>query len=292
MYNHIMQNVAATNPIYRDKKNRVWELDFLRGVAVICMCFDHMMYDLAYCKSWFSNGKISNAFIDAIAEFAKSYWQTGTVSAMGFRFWAHHIFVFLFLFMVGTSCAFSRDNTKRGSLLAVVALAFTGVTFIIREMGIMRYGVVFGILHCIALSILCASAVDIATRKVKWLNKYLPLVLGVAILACGIYLRSWDTGKLFDRTFQTENMLKYILGGRAYGDDWFGLFPNVGAVLIGMYWGKSAYAVRRSLLPRLDGKWNKPIRFVGRHALIFYLAHQVVIAGIVGIVCLCAGYRF
>lgn len=287
-----MRSVAATNPLYRDKKNRVWELDFLRGVAVICMCFDHLMYDLAYCKGWFSNGKTANAFIDAMSVFAKAYWQTGTVASMGFRFWAHHIFVFLFLFMVGTSCAFSRDNTKRGSLLAIVSLAFTGVTFIIREIGIMQRGIVFGILHCIALSILCASAVDIATKKVKWLNKYLPLILGVVILACAIYTQSWDTTKLSDKSFQTEHMLGYILGGNAYGDDWFGLFPNVGAVLIGMYWGKSVYAVRRSLLPALDGKWNKPIRFVGRRALIFYLAHQVLLAAVVAVICLCAGYRF
>ena len=287
-----MQNTAAVNPIYRNKKSRAWELDFLRGVAVICMCFDHMMFDFATCKSWFANGKEPNAFIDALAKFALAYWNTGKVTELGFRFWAHHIFVFLFLFMVGISCSFSRDNIKRGCLLALVSIAFTGVTLIMREMGFMR-GIVFGILHCISLCILCVAALDIATSKIKWLNLYLPLVLGVAILAYAIYARTWDLNSLTDKTFQTSHMLEYILGGsHSFGDDWFPLFPNLGMVLLGVYFGKSMYGVRRSLLPMLDGKWNKPFTFVGRHALIFYLAHQVVITLVVGAICLMVGYRF
>ena len=297
-----MKNTAAVNPIYRNKKNRVWELDFLRGVAVIAMCFDHLMFDFAYCRRWFSGDKPENAFLDSAAKFAQTYWATGTVADMGFRFWAHHIFVFLFLFMVGISCAFSRDNIKRGSLLAIVSLAFSGVTFIVHAIDkTIMSGIVFGILQCIALSILCAAAVDILTKKVKWLNTYLPLILGTVILACAIiacgvsdaYPDSISSRYLSDRTFETGHMLEYILGGgHSYGDDWFGLFPNVGMVLLGMYWGKSMYSVRRSLIPALDGKWNKPITFVGRHALIFYLAHQVLITAVVGAICLMAGYRF
>ncbi|MCH5350725.1 MAG: DUF1624 domain-containing protein [Clostridiales bacterium] len=284
-----MVKTAVVNPIYRDKKNRAWELDFLRGVAVIAMCFDHLMYDFASCKGWFSNGREPNAFIDALSKFAVAYWNTSKVTEMGFRFWAHHIFVFFFLFLVGVSCSFSRDNVKRGSLLAVVSIAFTGVTLL---MGSFMKPIVFGILHCIALSVLCVAAVDIATKKVKWLNVYLPLVIGVVILFFAIHLRTWDTAAIVDRDFNAEHMLGYILGGNAYGSDWFGLFPNVGMVFLGMYWGKSMYPVRRSLLPFFDKKWHKPVTFVGRHALIFYLAHQVVMALIVGAICLMAGYRF
>ena len=37
-------------------------------------------------------------------------------------------------------------------------------------MGIMSDGIVFGILHCIALSILCVAAVDVVTRFNKRVN--------------------------------------------------------------------------------------------------------------------------
>ena len=280
--------------LYKDKKHRVWELDFLRGVAVIAMCFDHLMYNCSHPRYFFSNFKVGmNTFADKLYSFAVLYWNSGDVESVGFRFWAHYIFVFLFLFLVGTSCAFSRDNTKRGSQLAVVALAFTGATMILRHVGILEDGIIFGILHCIALSILCASAVDIATKKCKILNIYLPLVLGTAIIAVGIAKQFWTMSLSYnyDDSFEASHLIEYIMGTRAYGDDWFGLFPYLGAVLMGMYWGKAVYSSRRSLVPVLDGKWNKPFRFVGRHALLFYLAHQVVITGLVMLIGMCMGYK-
>lgn len=287
-----MEKTVGTKPIFRDKKRRVWELDFLRGLAVIAMCFDHMMYDFAFFRSWFSNGyKIENPFMTAMSAFAKDYWASSSVFEPGFRFWAHYLFVFLFLFLVGVSCALSRNNTKRGSLLGIVSLAFTGVTFGIRAIGIMKYGIVFGILQCIALSILCAAAVDELTKFNEQINKFALLGVGVIIVAAGIGNRFWNMALQYDYEFIDEHFLGYIFGTHAYGDDWFGLFPYVGVVFIGMYWGKAVYASRSSLLPALDGKWNKPINFVGRHALLFYLAHQVLIAGIIAGLCLCMGYR-
>lgn len=284
----------AMRPLMRVKRGRVWELDFLRGLAVLCMCFDHMMYDLAYLiRGVFSNyNSVNNSFINRLGELARAYWRTSASGVYGFRFWGHYIFVFIFLFLVGVSCAFSRDNVKRGCQLFVVAWAFTGATFAARAMGFMDSGVVFGILDCIALSILCVAAVDIATERIKPLNIFAPLVLGVIVCAVGIGKEFWLWGVPFDRTFDASHMFDYIIGTRGYGDDWFGLFPYVGAVLIGMYWGKAAYARRVSLLPVLDGKWNKPFCFVGRHALIFYIAHQVVIAALIVLLCLCLGYRF
>ncbi len=279
-----MEEVVSTKALYRDKRRRVWELDFLRGLAVICMCFDHLMCDFVYLDGWFSNfNEIENSFISFMVDFSQMYWESA------FRFFAHYIFVFLFLFLVGTSCALSRDNVKRGSALGVFALAFTGVSFVLKNMGILEYGIVFGILDCIALSILCAAAVDIATEKCKPLNVFLPLVLGVIILSVGIGKGFWNIE--YDKEFQTSHMLGYIVGTNAFGDDWFGLFPYVSAVLMGMYFGKAVYASRASLLPKLNGKWNKPFRFVGRHALIFYAVHQVLLAGLVMLICLAIGYK-
>ncbi len=266
----------------------MWELDFLRGVSVIAMLFDHLMYDFGALNGWLGNFyEINNPFINFMNEFAKNYWTSA------FRLYAHPFFVFIFLFLVGTSCSFSRDNTTRGALLGVVAMAFTGITYVCRAMGLMRYGVVFGILDCIALSILIAAAVDGATRCNKKLNVIVPLVIGTVILAFGIADKFWNysyDGAMWDWSFKTENLFKYIIGTRAYGDDWFGIFPWVGIVLVGLYWGKTAYKTRKSLLPRLDGKWNKPFKFIGRHALVFYVLHQALLTGLVILLCLCLGY--
>lgn len=287
MYNDCMNGTAAAKPIFKDKKRRVWELDFLRGVAVIAMCFDHLMFDLQIQTTrsrWFANFKeVGNAFIEWSCASAYDYWYST------FRFWAHYIFVFLFLFLVGTSCAFSRDNTRRGALCGVAAIAFTGISFVCKAMGLMDDGVVFGILHCIALCILCCAAVDILTSFDKHVNLYAPLVLGFGILLAGILTQFWIVD--WDRNgFVDSHFTGYVLGTHAFGDDWFGLFPYVGMVLLGMYWGKAVYSRRMSILPVLDKKWHKPFTFVGRHALWFYFFHQPVLAGLVIVLCLCLGY--
>ena len=294
-----MEKVASAKPLFRDKKRRVWEVDFLRGIAVLAMCFDHMMFDFAYYRNWFSNGyDIGENFLDKISSLAYRYWQSSYNRIDGFRFWGHAVFIFLFLFLVGTSCAFSRDNGRRGAEIGVAAFLFTGISFVLKKMGIMDDGVIFGILHCIALSVLICAAVDILTKFNKRVNLYAPLIIGTVILIFAIYYGAWNKltydgsgSRLFDSEYVDEHFLGYILGTHAFGDDWFGLFPYLGFVFLGIYWGKAAYPSKASLLPKLDGKWNKPISFVGRHALITYFIHQVIIAGIVILCGLCLGFK-
>ncbi len=286
-----MEKTTATKPLFRDRKRRVWELDFMRGVAVLAMCFDHMMFDLANFRGWFSNSyEVMNPFMERLRDIARAYWASGHDYADGFRFWGHAVFIFLFLFMVGTSCAFSRDNTRRGAEMGVAAFIFTGISFVLKEMGLMSYGVVFGILQCIAMCILIAAAVDNLTSMNKRINTFAPLVIGAVVLSFAVYEKSWQRIP-FDHEFADEHFLGYIFGTHAFGDDWFGLFPYIGFVFLGMFWGKAVYGSRASLLPALDGKWNKPFRFVGRHALLCYFVHQVIIAGLIIAVCLCMGYK-
>lgn len=282
-----MEKPTAAKSLYRDKKRkRVWELDFLRGFAVIAMCCDHLMFDCSNPSAFFSNyWEVESAVFDKIYNFAVLYWHST------FRFWAHYIFVFVFLFLVGTSCAFSRDNTRRGALCGIAAIAFTGITYACRAFGFMDDGVVFGILHCIAMCILLAAALDVLTSFNKYVNRYAPLVIGAVILFVGIGLRFWEWGYPRDTEFISEHFLSYIFGQYSYGDDWFPIVPYVGVVLVGMYWGKAAYSRRQSLLPMLDGKWHKPIAFVGRHAMWFYFFHQPVLVVLFILFGLCFGFR-
>ena len=284
-----MEKTAAKS-LYREKRKRVWELDFLRGFAVIAMCFDHLMFDCSHPWGFFSNfWEVDSSVFNKIYDFASWYW--GPKSTSGFRFSAHYIFLFVFLFLVGTSCAFSRDNTRRGALCGIAAVTFTGITYACKAFGFMEDGVVFGILHCIAMCILLAAALDVLTGFNKYVNRYAPLVIGAVILFVGIGLQFWEWGYPRDTEFISEHFLSYMFGKYSYGDDWFPIVPYVGAVLIGMYWGKAAYARRESLVPMLDGKWHKPITFVGRHAMWFYFFHQPVLVVLFILFGLCFGFR-
>ena len=47
---------------------------------------------------------------------------------------------------------------------------------------------------------------------------------------------------------------------------------------------KIFYETKTSLLPKLDGKWNKPLLFMGRYTIWFYLGEPVVVYGILMLV--------
>ena len=81
-----MVTTVATKPIFRDKRRRVWELDFLRGFAVLAMCFDHLMFDLMAFRSWFSNSyEVNNPFMNKLSELASAYWNTSRLDNIGDR---------------------------------------------------------------------------------------------------------------------------------------------------------------------------------------------------------------
>ena len=49
-------------------------------------------------------------------------------------------------------------------------------------------------------------------------------------------------------------------------------------VLFGTFIQPYLYSEKKSLLPKLNGKWNKGLCFIGRHGLIIYILHLVILA--------------
>lgn len=96
-------------------KKRIWELDFLRGLAIIMMVFDHIMYDFAYLPGYFSNFyDVNHPLFNWLNDFARLYWNSTL------RFFGREFFVLLFLLISGISFTFSKDNFKRGGKMLAV----------------------------------------------------------------------------------------------------------------------------------------------------------------------------
>lgn len=131
---------------------RVWELDFLRGMALILMIYFHIIFDMRdiYGYGVDYNGGV-NGFI-------------GTVSAVAF------------IIVSGISCSLSRNNFKRGVKLLVLAMLITLATEFYSPM----LGVKFGILHFLGI---CIMLSPVFSR----LNKYLNLWVGTAIILMGFF---------------------------------------------------------------------------------------------------------
>lgn len=106
---------------------RIWELDFLRGLAICIMVFFHLVYDL---NEFY--GVTFLSYEEGIIRYA------GKFSAA------------LFIFISGVSCTLSRNNIKRGLYLLLIAFGVTLVTYI----AVPGSNIIFGILHLLGTSII------------------------------------------------------------------------------------------------------------------------------------------
>jgi uncharacterized membrane protein len=229
-------------------RRRVWEVDALRGVAIIMMVVYHLMWDL------YSFGI---AEVDLYGPFWK-WFQIATAS--------------LFLLLVGVSLQLRaarigptdaersrlwRRQLRRGLVVFGCGLLVTAVTLV----AIPQAFVVFGILHLIGVSIVLAYPF---MRLGLW-----NLPIGLAIVAAGAVIAR----SVVDFPWLVWLGLRYE--GFA-SVDYFPVLPWFGVVLIGLAVGDLAYGRGlRPALPDLGGA--PPVRllgWLGRHSLLIYLIHQ------------------
>ncbi len=136
----------------RERKavNRIWELDFARGIALILMVYFHVVFDM---KDIFS--------------YNVSY-------STGINFFAGRTSALLFMFISGISCSLSRSNTKRGLKVLAIAMIITVATHLYDP----NLGIKFGILHFLGTSMLLYPLF-------RNLKGYLLIILGIVIIALG-----------------------------------------------------------------------------------------------------------
>jgi uncharacterized membrane protein len=216
---------------------RIWEIDFLRGFAVLLMLAGHFIMDF-------------QIFLGVvIIDFQ---------SAPGS--WLRQLFN-LFIFTAGISSVFSRSNVKRGLKILALAVLETVLTLIFIPALVVK----FGILHFFAV---CMIAWPLISRiNWKWL-----IGLGVVILAAGFYIATlpylpaqFPYTWLFPFGFKYTGFLSY---------DYFPLLPYAGTFFIGAAVGKTVYANKKSIFK--SGLKENFVNFLGRHSLIIYLTHQIV----------------
>jgi uncharacterized membrane protein len=233
---------------------RIWEIDFLRGVSILLVIGYHLLYDLGY--------------YTGMPRFLG--WSTN-LSTVAWTI-AQHFFAGLFVLLSGTSSTLTRSNIRRGVRLLAVALALTLATYLIAvwfHLFDPADTIIFGILHCLAVSMLLYGAVF---EKVSAAANALcgAAVMGLAALL-PIVRQAYS--------IRSNWLIPFGLPGPSFSSlDYFPLIPWLGVFLIGAALGKSVYASKRSLLP-----WRMPrnfVNFAGRHSLIIYIVHQPVIMGV------------
>lgn len=219
---------------------RIWELDFLKGTALLFMIFDHVVYDLG---AFFSRNTSSLGF------FKEGIGQIAAV---------------IFMTVSAVSVTLGKRNLRHSLIVGSAAVFLTAFTFAFDKVTGSSTIIWFGILHFLALSMLIG-------HFAKKLPKALLLILSVCSFALGKYFLSLSVSMPY-------LCFLGLCSPDFYSSDFFPLFPNLAYTFLGLFIGKSIYKEKTSVFARHPK--TKAINFLGRHTLIIYLVHQPVVLGV------------
>jgi uncharacterized membrane protein len=233
---------------------RYWEVDAVRGIAIVMMVLYHLVYDFYYFG--LSDMVFTHAFW--------FYFQRTTAST--------------FIALVGVSLALRYQSYRvRAGQIPFLPLLRRGITILGWGMVITaitwfalgpRLAVRFGILHFIGVATVAAYPF----LQWRWPN----LVLGVLFLMVGQTLQTLS----FDRPWLM--WLGFEPAGHV-AVDYFPFIKWFGVVLLGIFLGHTLYGPqgRQFVLPGGTG-WLPltTLAWCGRYSLPIYLLHQPVLLGI------------
>ena len=242
-------------------KDRAWELDFLRGIALILMLFMHTSWDIRY------------EFHCRVFSYLEADW-----------FWSfgHPVIVVLFVSVSGICCTFSRNNVKRGLKLLAASTALFVVTFLITKFGGIDCLIIFNVLALLTCGVFLYAIVSYIEKKKNINPNIINLILGLAglyIVICGCNIHHMD--------YSTDSLIflpvGFYMSSQPAQADYMPLFPWLGVFLLGCVIGRTCYKDKKTLFAnRREGMKavSRPVEFIGRHSLVIYLAHQPVVYSI------------
>jgi uncharacterized membrane protein len=231
---------------------RYWEIDTLRGVAIVLMFGFHLTWDMAS--------------LDLVqVNMGRGPWP-----------WFSRVISTMFLSLAGISMVISdsrrgetpawRKYLLRGAKILGLAMVVSLVTYFVLPDSF----VVFGILHLIGFSVI--AALPFLQRRRRWIS----LIAGLALLVAGSYV---------NRQVALHPWLIW-LGinqiGRSMAD-WYPVLPWFGMMLIGLWLGHTLYTggERQFVLEdRSAAPVVRVLAFLGRHSLLIYVVHQPVLMGV------------
>ncbi len=239
------------------RSSRFWEIDCMRGLAVILMLAYHFLYDLDFFG------------------LADLELRSGTFYYMG------RGAAFLFILISGTALSISHSREiengtsgkpvenfskylRRGLRLFSMGLIITGITWIFFP----EQYILFGILHFFGVSAV------LAYPFLKYGKEN--LLFGLFFGIIGFYLKN--------RTFGFSSLLWLGLTPEGFATlDYFPLFPWFGVFLTGIFLGNSLYkdGNRQFKIPEADKLLlQKPFSGIGKHSLSIYFIHQPLFLGL------------
>ncbi len=224
-------------------RERIHALDLLRGVLILGMIVDHILYDLT-------------TYLGILPG----------VMSHPVRLAFHFFGAYLFVMLSGASSSIARSNLKRGLILMAFALAITLVTWISNHDAF----IVFGILHCLAA---CTILYALGRRFFDRIPTPLAPILWIVLTGVTKYLTETITpasGYFWIFGFRNAQFVSL---------DYYPMLPWFFVYLLGTWAGPYIFGHK---LPdwfyRLRCGF---LEKVGRYSLWIYVLHQPVVLFIV-----------
>ena len=260
-------------------ERRIHEIDFIRGILIILVVIDHIFnFTMSFNNVWAGAEHLEPFY--TIFKVAQFYWDHPVRTVIRW------ICLISFCFISGISCAFSRSNSKRAlQMVGIWALIFI-VSNIIRGMmlafkwgdGITCFRIDFNVIGVLAWSTLLYCFFE----NKKWYWLLVVGLIGLALHPLCVELSRTDFGHQTYVPFLWRpyvNETYYPGSSAVLQADHMPLFPYLGFFFLGAMLSKLTYAKdKKSYFKRYN--WERPICFVGRHTLIIYGTHFIVIIGI------------
>jgi uncharacterized membrane protein len=235
------------------RPRRLWEVDTIRGVAIVSMVFYHFVWDLNFF------GLYQDMLVGPWQLFARGIATTFTL-VMGLSLTLSEA---NYRRKTGTAAPFAKYLRRGlqilgwGMVITVSTYFFVGPRFVI-----------FGVLHMLG------TMTILAYPFLSW-NKWVSLLVGLAGIGLGLIL---------DDLIVSHPWLIW-LGVKQAGRsmvDYYPLFPWGSTTLFGIFAGKSLFSQGQPRFTLPDLSLAGPVRglrFLGRHSLLIYLLHQPLLIG-------------
>lgn len=232
-------------------RQRIWELDALRGFCILCVIVIHFLFDLVY-------------FLGLKIHFSPLYLFVQQYGGV------------IFVVLSGVCITLGSRSARRGAIVVACGMVITLVTWGMYRLGMADRSIViwFGVLHLLGVCML-----------VYPLFRKLPTVgllgLGLLMVVMGYRFAGLhvESPYLFVFGLTTEDFAS---------GDFFPLLPHLGWYLLGICAGRTFYREKVTRFPGVNADFFliRFFCFCGRQSLWIYLVHQPVVFGIIQLVAL------
>ena len=233
-------------PITGIPRGRIWEIDAIRGLLILCVIASHTLYYASFILRRFT--------LPPLIEFVMQYGGL------------------LFVVLSGLSATLGRRSFRRGLLVFAGGMVLTLGSLAAVHLGWLTEDMVirFGVLHLLGFAMMIYPLL-------KKLPSPVLLGFGLAVLALGYWFQF--------RPVLTESRYLFALGLRYPGfssGDYFPIAPHLGWFSLGIVLGRSLYAEKKTRLPQVNPETPilRFLRWCGRNSLYIFILHLPIIGGI------------